>query len=127
MLILLGGLFKLSNNRSPAEAFADIPNKRAYDKLEARRFIARHQLMRFQFNPHFPVNTLKIMRLAVATQALECGPQTIEAMYSAIWEQARNMDDSNEIAPPSRKSTVAWVVCQSSDAVFHCSMSFGVV
>jgi 2-hydroxychromene-2-carboxylate isomerase len=70
--ILLGGLFKLSNNRSPAEAFADIPNKRAYDRLEVQRFIARHQLTRFQFNPHFPVNTLKIMRLAVAAQALGC-------------------------------------------------------
>jgi 2-hydroxychromene-2-carboxylate isomerase len=96
--ILLGGLFKLSNNRSPAEAFADIPNKRAYDKLEVQRFIARHQLTRFQFNPHFPVNTLKIMRLPVAAQELGCGPQYIDAMYSAMWEQARNMDDPEEIA-----------------------------
>jgi 2-hydroxychromene-2-carboxylate isomerase len=95
--ILLRGLFKLSNNRSPAEAFADIPNKRAYDKLEVQRFIARHQLTRFKFNPHFPVNTLKIMRLAVAAQALGCGPQTIDAMYSAMWEQARDMDDPDEI------------------------------
>lgn len=102
--ILLGGLFKLSNNRSPAEAFADIPNKRAYDKLEVQRFIARHQLTRFQFNPHFPVNTLKIMRLAVAAHALGCGPQTIDAMYSAMWEQARNMDDPDEIAAVLRES-----------------------
>ena len=29
-------------------------------------------------------------------------------------------------APPSRKSTVAAVVCQSSDAAFHCLMSAGV-
>jgi 2-hydroxychromene-2-carboxylate isomerase len=96
--ILLGGLFKLSNNRSPAEAFAEIPNKRAYDKLEVQRFIARHRLTRFKFNPHFPVNTLKIMRLAVAAQALGCGTKTIDVMYSAMWEQARNMDDPDEIA-----------------------------
>ena len=102
--ILLGGLFKLSNNRSPAEAFADIPNKRAYDRLEVQRFIARHQLTRFQFNPHFPVNTLKIMRLAVAAQALGCGPQTIDAMYSAMWEQARDMDDPDEIAAVLREA-----------------------
>jgi 2-hydroxychromene-2-carboxylate isomerase len=102
--ILLGGLFKLSNNRSAAEAFADIPNKRAYDKLEVQRFIARHQLTRFKFNPHFPVNTLKIMRMAVAAQALGCGPQTIEAMYSAMWEQARNMDDPDEIAAVLREA-----------------------
>jgi 2-hydroxychromene-2-carboxylate isomerase len=102
--ILLGGLFKLSNNRSPAEAFADIPNKRAYDKLEVQRFIARHQLTRFKFNPHFPVNTLKIMRLAVAAQVLGCGPQTIGAIYSAMWEQARNMDDPDEISAVLRKA-----------------------
>jgi 2-hydroxychromene-2-carboxylate isomerase len=96
--ILLGGLFKLSNNRSPAEAFADIPNKRAYDKLEVQRFIVKHQLDRFQFNPHFPVNTLKIMRLAVAAQQFGCGQQYNDAMYSAMWEQARNMDAPDEIA-----------------------------
>ena len=96
--ILLGGLFKLSNNRSPAEAFADIPKKRAYDKLEIERFIAKNQLGRFQMNPHFPVNTLKIMRLAVAAQALGCGPHYIDEMYSAMWEQGRNMSDDGEIA-----------------------------
>lgn len=96
--ILLGGLFKLSNNRSPAEAFVGIPNKQAYDKREVQRFLAKHQLSRFQFNPHFPVNTLKIMRLAVAAQELGCGASTIDALYSAMWEQARNMDDPDEIA-----------------------------
>jgi 2-hydroxychromene-2-carboxylate isomerase len=95
--ILLGGLFKLSNNRSPGEAFAAIPNKRAYDKLEVQRFIARHELTRFQFNPYFPVNTLKIMRLAVAATALGCEAQYIDAMYSAMWEAGRNMDDPDEI------------------------------
>ena len=102
--ILLGGLFKLSNNRSPAEAFAGIPNKRAYDLLELQRFIARHQLSAFKFNPHFPVNTLKIMRLAVAAQALGWGPQTIAAMYAAMWEQARNMDGTEEIAAVLREA-----------------------
>jgi 2-hydroxychromene-2-carboxylate isomerase len=96
--ILLGGLFKLSNNRSPAEAFAGIPNKRAYDNLEVQRFTAKHELSQFRFNPHFPVNTLKVMRLAVAAQESACGPEFIEAMYSAMWEQARNMDDPNEIS-----------------------------
>ena len=64
--ILLGGLFKLANNRSPVEAFAAIPNKRAYENLEMQRFITRHGLTRFKFNPFFPVNTLKIMRGACA-------------------------------------------------------------
>ena len=98
--VLLGGLFKLANNRSPAEAFAAIPNKRAYDLLEMRRFVARHSLTRFRNNPFFPVNTLKIMRSAVAAQAL--GPTSfaafVEAMYASMWEQGRNMDDPSEIA-----------------------------
>ncbi len=95
--ILLGGLFKLSNNRSPAEAFADIPNKRAYDLLEMRRFVAQHGLIHFQANPHFPVNTLKIMRGAVAARELGCGAQYIDAMFSAMWEQGLNMDDLGQI------------------------------
>ena len=66
--ILLGGLFKLANNRSPAEALAGIPNKRAYEHLEMKRFIAKHGLTRYSFNPFFPVNTLKIMRGACAAQ-----------------------------------------------------------
>lgn len=102
--ILLGGLFKLSNNRSPVEACAGIPNKMAYDRLEMQRFVARHQLGRFRMNPFFPVNTLKIMRLAVAAQELGCAPQYIDAVYSAMWEQARNMDDADEIAAVLREA-----------------------
>ncbi len=95
--ILLGGLFKLSNNRSPAEAFADIPRKRAYDELEVRRFIAKHGLTRFRVNPHFPVNTLKIMRGAVAAEVLDCQTQYVNAMFSAMWEQGLDMDDVGQI------------------------------
>jgi 2-hydroxychromene-2-carboxylate isomerase len=97
--VLLGGLFKLANNRSPAEAFAAIPNKRAYDLLEMKRFVARHGLSRFRSNPFFPVNTLKIMRGAVAAQTLGPGSfaDYVEAMYAAMWEQGRNMDDLSEI------------------------------
>ena len=96
--ILLGGLFKLANNRSPMEAFADIPHKRAYDRLEVERFVTRHGLSAFRFNPHFPVNTLKIMRGAVAAQALGCLAPYVEAVYAAMWEQQRNMADEAQIS-----------------------------
>lgn len=96
--ILLGGLFKLSNNRSPMEAFAGIPNKQAYDKLEIQRFIAKHKLDEFQFNPFFPVNTLQLMRGAVAAQNLGNLKLYVDAMYKAMWEQGRNMNDLGEIA-----------------------------
>ena len=91
--ILLGGLFKLANNRSPAEAFAGIPNKQAYDRLEMKRFIARHGLTRFKSNPFFPVNTLKIMRGACAAQKLGCLERYVDVVYAAMWEDGKNMDD----------------------------------
>lgn len=95
--ILLGGLFKLTQNRSPAEAFAGIANKQAYEKLEMQRFIAKYKLDHFQRNPHFPVNTLQIMRGAVAAQKLGQSERYVDAMYEAMWEQGRNMSDLTEI------------------------------
>lgn len=96
--VLLGGLFKLTNNQSPAEAFAHIPSKLAYDRLEMERFLKRHDLRVFRRNPHFPVNTLKIMRGACAAQQLGVLPTYVEAVYSAMWEQERNMAEDTEIA-----------------------------
>src|SRR5580700_11253308 len=64
--VLLGGLFKLTGNQSPATAFAHIKNKPQYEQLEIGRFVARHQVTDYRMNPHFPVNTLQIMRGAVA-------------------------------------------------------------
>ena len=95
--VLLGGLFKLSNNRSPVETTADIPNKRAYDTLEIKRFIAKHAITQFKFNPFFPVNTLPIMRGAVAAQALGCFAPYVDAMFSAMWEQGRNLNEATEV------------------------------
>ena len=91
--ILLGGLFKLANNRSPVEAFAAIPNKRAYDKLEIERFLATHKLDKFRFNPNFPVNTLSIMRGAVAAKKLGVFKSYVDAMYAGMWEDGLNLSD----------------------------------
>ncbi len=91
--ILLGGLFKLANNRSPMEAYAGIPNKLAYERRELERFVARHRLTQFRSNPFFPVNTLKIMRGACAAQKLGCFEPYVEAVYAAMWEQGLDMDD----------------------------------
>ena len=95
--ILLGGVFKLSNNRSPFESTADIPNKRAYEMLEMKRSIAKHGITQFKFNPFFPINTLPIMRGAVAAQAQGCLMPYVEAMFSAMWEQGRNLNEATEI------------------------------
>ena len=95
--VLLGGLFKLSNNRSPVETTADIPLKRAYNFLEIERFVKKHGLTKFKMNPFFPVNTLAIMRGAVAAEAQGCLAPYVDAVYAAMWEDARNMGDVAEI------------------------------
>jgi 2-hydroxychromene-2-carboxylate isomerase len=66
---LLGGLFKATGNASPMVQYAGIPAKLAYENLEMRRFIAAHALDRFRMNPNFPVNTLLLMRGAVAADS----------------------------------------------------------
>src|SRR2546423_13674556 len=68
--VLLGGVFKLTNNRSPAESLKGIRNKPEYERLETQRFIRRHRITRFQGNPFFPVNTLMMMRGAIAARTL---------------------------------------------------------
>lgn len=63
--ILLGGVFKATNNRSPMEQFAEVKNKPEYQRRETERFIAKHKLQAFSRNSHFPVNTITMMRGAV--------------------------------------------------------------
>lgn len=90
---LLGGIFKATNNQSPVMAYANIPAKLAYEKREVARFIKRHGLNQFQFNPFFPINTLQLMRgsiLAMQTGGYEA---YIDTMFSAMWEKGLNMGD----------------------------------
>ena len=91
-------MFKATGNRSPMEAYAGIPGKLAYEALETRRFVARHGLTRFAPNPHFPVNTLLIMRGAVAAQSLDLFAPYVDAVFAAMWEQGRKMDDPAVVA-----------------------------
>ena len=96
--VLLGGVFKATGNRSPMEAFAGVPAKLAYEALETRRFVARHGLTAFRPNPHFPVNTLAIMRGAEAARDLEVFAPYAEAVFAAMWEQGAKMDDPTVIS-----------------------------
>ena len=90
---LLGGIFKATGNQSPAQAFANIPAKLAYEAKETRRFVKRHGITEFAMNPHFPVNTLQIMRGAVAAQQLGVFEAYVDAVYRAMWVMGRKMDD----------------------------------
>jgi 2-hydroxychromene-2-carboxylate isomerase len=95
--MLLGGVFKATNNQAPLVAFKDIANKLAYDRLEIARFIARHRLDRFRMNPHFPLNTLHIMRGVTSLQDDPTFMATIEAIFRLIWEDGEKMDDPDVI------------------------------
>ena len=64
-----------------------VKGKLAYEALETRRFIARHGLERFRPNPHFPVNTLMIMRGAVAARRLGVFAPYVERVFAAMWEE----------------------------------------
>lgn len=96
--VLLGGLFKLTGNQSPITAYAAIPAKMAYEGREMERFVARHGLTQFRFNPNFPINTLGLMRGAVAAQALDVFVPYVEAVFRAMWEDRRNMGDAEIVA-----------------------------
>ncbi len=96
--VLLGGLFKLTGNQAPMIAFAGIPAKLAYERMEMQRFIDRHGLTAFTMNPHFPVNTLMLMRGAVAAQAQDILPAYVEAMFHYMWEDPRKLDDPEKLA-----------------------------
>ena len=91
--ILLGGVFKLTNNRSPAETNAGIKNKGAYQQLETQRFIRQHGITRFKPNPFFPVNTLMIMRGAVAAQKLGIFERYVDEVYKHMWAEPKKLDD----------------------------------
>jgi 2-hydroxychromene-2-carboxylate isomerase len=91
--ILLGGVFKLTNNRSPAESLAGIKNKPQYERLETTRFIRRHRISRFQSNPFFPVNTLMIMRGAIAARSMGVFERYVDEMYLHMWAEPKKMDD----------------------------------
>ena len=91
--VLLGGVFKLTNNRSPAESLAGIKNKPDYERLETARFVRRHGITRFKSNPFFPVNTLVMMRGAIAAQSLGVFERYVNEMYRHMWAEPKKMDD----------------------------------
>ena len=90
--VLLGGIFKAIGNQSPMMAYGHITAKRDYDRLEMQRFIARYNTTKFAMNPHFPVNTLLIMRGAVAAERLGVAEAYNEAMFAGMWEQGLKLD-----------------------------------
>jgi 2-hydroxychromene-2-carboxylate isomerase len=96
--ILLGGVFKLTNNQAPMVQFKGIRNKLEYQRLETQRFIRKHGLAAFKMNPHFRVNTVQIMRGAVAAEMDGQLPGYVDAVFHHMWEVPRKMDDPAVLA-----------------------------
>jgi 2-hydroxychromene-2-carboxylate isomerase len=91
--VLLGGIFKLTGNSSPADYLKDVRNKREHMERETERFIRRHGITTFRANPFFPVNTLQLMRGAVAAEAEGLFWPYFHAVYHHMWEEPKKMDD----------------------------------
>lgn len=93
--ILLGGVFKATGNQSPFVAFANVPAKLSYERLEMTRFIKRHGIHQFRLNPFFPVNTLMLMRGSILARQTGIYDRYIDMVFSAMWEKGLNMGDES--------------------------------
>ena len=91
--ILLRGLFKLTNNQAPMMRYAETPAKQNYEMLEFDRFVKAHALP-FKMNPRFPINSLYLMRAAVAAQRLGCFALYVDTVMAAMWEDGRDMGEA---------------------------------
>ena len=91
--ILLGGIFKATNNKSPAESLAGIKNKPEFQLVETERFVRRFAVKPYTPNPFFPVNTLNLMRAAVAAQFEGVFETYVDAAFHYMWVEPKKMDD----------------------------------
>jgi len=91
--VLLGGIFKATNNKSPAETLAGVKNKPEFNALETERFVKRFGVRPYAPNPFFPVNTLNLMRAAVAAQFEGVFEKYVEAAFHHMWVEPKKMDD----------------------------------
>ena len=91
--VLLGGIFKATNNKSPAETLAGVKNKPEFNALETERFVKRFGVRPYAPNPFFPVNTLNLMRAAVAAQLEGVFEKYVEAAFHHMWVEPKKMDD----------------------------------
>jgi 2-hydroxychromene-2-carboxylate isomerase len=91
--ILLGGIFKATNNKSPAETLAGVKNKREFHALETERFVKRFHVVPYIWNPFFPVNTLNLMRAAIAARFEGVFERYVDAAFHHMWVEPKKMDD----------------------------------
>ena len=88
--MLLGGVFQATGNASPATVAA----KGAYMDRDLQRYARRYKVG-YRHNPHFPLNTLQLMRGAVGVQMRMEGrlEDYLRAVFDAMWVHPRNLND----------------------------------
>ena len=90
--VLLGGIFKSTNNVSPIESFKTVPAKGKYDDLDTERFVKKHDIA-FNFNSNFPINTLNLMRGAIFAQENGIFDKYVDVVFKSMWVDNQKMDD----------------------------------
>jgi 2-hydroxychromene-2-carboxylate isomerase len=116
--VLLGGIFKATNNKSPAETLAGVKNKPEFQTLETERFVKRFNVRPYVWNPFFPVNTLNLMRAAVAAQLEGVFEKYVDAAFHHMWVEPKKMDDPEVAAKALASSGLdsAKLLARSQDA-----------
>jgi 2-hydroxychromene-2-carboxylate isomerase len=102
--ILLGGVFKLTNNRSPVEKMAGIKNRLEYERLEMQRFVRRHGIGKFEWNPFFPVNTLLLMRSAISAELEGVFARYVDEAFKHMWAEPKDMGDPAVVSAALKES-----------------------
>jgi 2-hydroxychromene-2-carboxylate isomerase len=92
--VLLGGVFKATGNASPAT----IESKGRWMNADLARWAARRGTP-FARNPHFPINTLHLMRGAAGLKDDPRFAGYLEAVFDAMWCEPRNLGDLTELGP----------------------------
>lgn len=92
--MLLGGVFKAIGSVSPVA----IPAKGLYMMQHDLPRFARRYNVALNPNPFFPINTLNLMRMAIAAERLDCAEVLVNAVYDAIWIEGKNMGDAEVVA-----------------------------
>lgn len=89
----LGAVMKATNNQPPFVTYANVKGKMAYGGIEIERFVKKHDLKKYKFNPHFPLNSLLMMRGAIAAEMDGKLEEYLAAGEKLTWEQGLKMDD----------------------------------
>ena len=115
--VLIGGVFKATNNVSPMVSLEGIKNKGEYQQLETERFLRKHDIKDYRRNPFFPINTLQLMRGAIVAEKLGVAADYIDDVFKAMWTDGLDMGQTEVViaALKDRPFSIDAILEQCSD------------